>query len=74
MFPPPSPRGQPEVPSPAARPSRPEKQRAGLAVLLVALLALLGLVALVWWVNEQDNDDDPWRSRSRPAAVAGSPA
>ena len=27
----------------------------------------------VWWVNEQDNDDDPWRLRSGPVAVTASP-
>jgi hypothetical protein len=58
--------------SSARRPGRPEKQRAGLAVLVVALVTLLGLVALVWWVNEQDNDD-PWRLRSRQDAVNWSP-
>ena len=72
MLPPPSPRGLPEAPSRRPLVNRAsEKQRAGLAVLLVALVALLGLVALVWWVNEQDNDDDPWRPRSRPAASPG---
>jgi hypothetical protein len=72
MLPPPSPAGRPAAPS-AGEPSAPKKQRAGLAVLFVALAVLLGLVALVWWINEQDNDDDPWRSRGLPAAVVGSP-
>ena len=72
MLPPPSPASRPEA-SPAGEPSAPQKQRAGLAVLLVALAVLLGLVALVWWINEQDNDDDPWRSRGRAATVVGSP-
>jgi hypothetical protein len=73
MLPPPSPAGRPEAPTPDRQPRKPAKQRAGLAVLVVALVALLGLVALVWWVNEQDNDDDPWGSRSHPVAVTGSP-
>ena len=73
MLPPPSPAGGPEVPVPGARSGGPDKQRAGLAVLVVALVTLLGLVALVWWVNEQD-DDDPWRLRSRPVPLTWSPA
>jgi hypothetical protein len=72
MLPPPSPASRPEA-SPTGEPSAPHKQRAGLAVLFVALAVLLGLVALVWWINEQDNDDDPWRLRSRPAVVTWSP-
>ena len=68
MLPPPPPASGPAT-SPNGEPSAPQKQRAGLAVLVVALAVLLGLVALVWWINEQDNDDDPWRSRGQPAAV-----
>ena len=64
MLPPPSPSGQP---------APPEKQRAGLAVLVVALVALLGIIAMVWWANEQDEGDDPFRSRLGAAAVAGEP-
>jgi hypothetical protein len=60
-------------PSPAGEPPAPNKQRAGLPVLFVALAVLLGLIALVWWLNEQDSDDEPWRSRARAAAVVGSP-
>lgn len=64
MLPPPSSPGQPATP---------EKQRAGLAVLVVALVTLLGIIAMVWWANEQNNDDDPFRSRLGAVAVAGSP-
>lgn len=64
MLPPPSPSGQP----PAH-----EKQRAGLAVLVVALLTLLGIIAMVWWANEQDDDNDRFRSRVDAVAVAGLP-
>jgi hypothetical protein len=71
MLPPPPPASGPAT-SPDGEPSAPQKQRAGLAVLVVALAVLLGLVALVWWINEQDNDDDPWRSRGQPAAVVRS--
>jgi hypothetical protein len=71
MLPPPPPASRPGA-SPAGEPSAPQKQRAGLAVLFVALAVLLGLIALVWWINEQDNDDDPWRSRGHPATVVRS--
>lgn len=42
-------------------------------MLLVALVVLLGLVALVWWINEEQSDDDPWRSGRATAIVAASP-
>jgi hypothetical protein len=73
MLPPPVPAGRPEATTPGRQPRDPDKQRAGLAVLLVALIALLGLVALVWWINERDNDDDPFRSHVAAAAIARSP-
>ena len=57
-----------------AGPPAPEhKQRAGLAVLFVALAVLLGLVALVWWINENERDDDPFRSGAGPALVLVAP-
>ena len=74
MLPPPpppgSPAGSPAGPTGTTGPG-PRRQNAGLLVLAVALVVLLGLIALVWYINEQESDNDDWRSSSATADIGG---